>query len=152
MAQKRKMRALTPNFIPDQKCPNTFAKVCWWSNFPGVFIHQKMHPFWYIIYMSYMDTTIVYSVLSFEFWALVSGLEQKKREQGEIFKPLSNVTVEGLWKERSIKTAHYHRHSINRNRNTKTLVLFTVLQDLFRNRKLKLLQFAARCLQFSCLC
>ena len=31
MAQKRKMRALTPNFIPDQKCPNTFAKVCWWS-------------------------------------------------------------------------------------------------------------------------
>ena len=46
--------------------------------------------------MSYMDTTIVYSVLSFEFWALVSGLEQKKREQGEIFKPLSNDTVEGL--------------------------------------------------------
>ena len=46
--------------------------------------------------MSYMDTTIVYSVLSFEFWALVSGLEERQREQGEIFKPLSNVTVEGL--------------------------------------------------------
>ena len=46
--------------------------------------------------MSYMDTTIVYSVLSFEFWALVSGLEERKREQGEILKPLSNVTVEEL--------------------------------------------------------
>ena len=46
--------------------------------------------------MSYMDTTIVYSVLSFEFWALVSGLEERQREQGEILKPLSNVTVEGL--------------------------------------------------------
>ena len=43
-----------------------------------------------------MDTTIVYSVLSFEFWALVGGLEEKKRQQGEILKPLSNVTVEGL--------------------------------------------------------
>ena len=43
-----------------------------------------------------VDTTIVYSVLSFEFWALVSGLEERKREQGEILKPLSNVTVEEL--------------------------------------------------------
>ena len=45
-----------------------------------------------------MDTTIVYSVLSFEFWALGFGewVGGKKRQQGEILKPLSNVTVEEL--------------------------------------------------------
>ena len=46
-----------------------------------------------------MDTTIVYSVLSFEFWALGFGVwvgGKKKRQQGEILKPLSNVTVEEL--------------------------------------------------------
>ena len=59
-------------------------------NFKKVFFWNTL------IYMSYMDTTIVYSVLSFEFWALVSGLEERKREQGEILKPLSNVTVEEL--------------------------------------------------------
>ena len=39
-----------------------------------------------------MDTTIV---LSFEFWAFVSGLEEKKREQGRF----SNHCQMSLWKD-----------------------------------------------------
>ena len=46
-----------------------------------------------------MDTTIVYSVLSFEFWALVSGLEEKKEAAGgdsqTIIKCHSGRTLKG---------------------------------------------------------
>ena len=89
MAQKRKTRAGTPNFIPAQKCPNTLYKCVGGPTSQGCLFIRKCTRF-------DVDTTIVYSVLSFEFWALVSGLEERKREQGEILKPLSNVTVEGL--------------------------------------------------------
>ena len=90
MAQKRKTRARTPNFIPAQKCPNTLDVKCVGGpTSQGCLFIRKCTRF-------EMDTTIVYSVLSFEFWALVSGLEERQREQGEILKPLSNVTVEGL--------------------------------------------------------
>ena len=40
-------------------------------------------------------TTIVYSVLSFEFWALVSGLEQKRGSRGRF----SNHCQMSPWKD-----------------------------------------------------
>ena len=85
-----------------------------------------------------MDTAIVYSVMS-----SVHSLKFSFDDESIQFSRwlLSNVIVEGLWKERSVKTAHYHRHSISGKKyqnigliHSKVLL---VVQDIFKDHKLK---------------
>ena len=77
---------------------------------------------------------------------------REKREQGRF----SNHGQMTLWKD-SERKGVWGQHIIiavteipKHWFNSKWVLL--VLQGLFRNRKLKLLKFAARCLLFSCLC
>ena len=60
-------------------------------NFKKVFFWNTL------IYMSYMDTTIVYSVLSFEFWALGFGVWVGRKKRGSRGR-FSNHCQMSLWK------------------------------------------------------
>ena len=47
--------------------PKYSDKVFWWSNFPGVYIHQKMQTFLYEHYYCFFSVLTLFTVLNFHF-------------------------------------------------------------------------------------